>query len=166
MRKLTATLCLTIAVLLGSAGVSASADGLKMKPLTKMLSEETSLANTSTYLLRCISLYRLNSAWLQSNRKAEIRIKGKELSKVVEGMLEILLAIDKTQTLGGKPSMSFFKTQIEIMETEYSKMMNRSKALTGSVFDDPIVRSDMMACKNYQQTVSRVLDHVSRRSTP
>jgi len=95
-----------------------------------------------------------------------IRIKGKALSKVVDGMVEIWLAIDKTQTLGGKSSKSFFKTQIKIMRTEYSKMMSRSKALTGSVFDDPIVRSDMMACKNYQQTVSRVLDHVSRRSTP
>jgi hypothetical protein len=34
MRKLTATLCLTIAVLLGMTGMSASADSINSEPIT------------------------------------------------------------------------------------------------------------------------------------
>jgi hypothetical protein len=160
MRNLIATICLTIAVLLGSAGMSASAEDLKMKPLDQILAEETSLANTSTYLLRCFSLYTVTSEWLLSNLRPEVKDKGQKLSDASTTIIQVWMELDKMQSQTGKEDLNFVKTQTKIMADEYTKMMSRSKALTGSVFGNPTVKSDLFSCKRYEEIVNDVLKTV------
>jgi hypothetical protein len=154
---------LSLAVLLSSTGMVRSANDLKMIPLTEILSEETSFANTSTYLLRCISLIKLNSLWLQSQKKAKARDMAAQLSKAVEEMIEYWRIMEKIQSLDEKPNKIFFLTQIKLMSVEYGNMMSKSKALTGSVFADPVVRSDFIICKDYNKIIMKTLSGVKNK---
>ena len=89
--------------------------------------------------------------WLQSQKRETARDVGTKLSKAVKEMFEIWTVLDTIQTRDEKPNMSFFATQMKFMTTEYSNMMSKSKALTGSVFEDQVVRNDFIICKNYME---------------
>jgi hypothetical protein len=163
MKNLTATICLTITLLLGSAGIAyPKADGLKMIPLTKIMSDDTSFANTSTYLLRCISLYKINAAWLKPMRNKKASEKGEIFSQNVDIMIEILVKLEGINFPNEAINFNYFTSQMEIMSNEYTDMMKKSKALTGNVYGDPIVLSDMRECKNYQNKISNFLLYLDR----
>jgi len=117
MRNLTATLCLTVAVLLGSTGVSWSAE---MRPLFEVMREQT--PKVALYaLVRCSALHYASSSKIltyegkkeaktasekgrkianQFNSAANIFVKKSNLSMTAKQILEnienIMVSYDKT----------------------------------------------------------------------
>lgn len=86
--------------------------------------------------LRCAALYLLSSNWLSDESPgvaAQFKVAGKQF-----------LAVASSTAKGQE---EFIRDQVGRMTQMYSDRARAAKANTGSVFDDPLLRSDMFFCK-------------------
>ena len=164
MKKLALQFVLICSIVLGSGGIAANAGELRMKPLEQILAAETSVGNTSTYLLRCFSLYTVTSNWLLSFSNERVKAMGQKLSDASTTIFTIWVELDKMQSQKKEADLEFLQSQTKIMAAEYTKLMSRSKALTSNVFEDPTVKSDLVSCRGYQQVLTRLANELGRQA--
>lgn len=86
--------------------------------------------------LRCGSLYTFTAGMLQADDKAELADTHREVANRF-----IVRAISAGDDQG------FILDQMKRMLAMYSERAKQSKANTGNVFDDPLLRSDLEFCK-------------------
>lgn len=94
-------------------------------------------AGTQFITLRCGSLYTFTAGMLQADDQAGLADTHREVANRF---------IARALTTGD--DQAFILDQMKRMLAMYSERAKQSKATAGSVFNDPLLRSDVEFCKN------------------
>ena len=147
MRKHTAALCLTIAVLLGNAGMSSSAE---MKPLFEVMREQT--PKGALYgLIRCSALYYASSSKISTYERKE------EAKTVSENGKKIANQFNSAANIFAKQSnLSMTAKQIleniENIMVSYEKTWKMNYANTGKDWGK-ITYQDLKVCSDIRKSL-------------
>tara|TARA_Y100000588_G_scaffold60365_1_gene59321 strand:- start:545 stop:1012 length:468 start_codon:yes stop_codon:yes gene_type:complete len=152
MRNLTATLCLTIAVLIGSAGVSFGEEKAELKPLRDILREETSNTMKIYAIERCSSLF-LGSAERLKSRGAEYIVLADKIEN--QGVDLALWSFQVSKIYGFNRSMESIQKRTFDILTLYMKRWSHNSNATGNHVG-PLTRSDIQTCKNVYQSTQKL----------
>lgn len=150
---------ISAAILLVAISQPAESSDVKIKSLEKILSEETSLATSSTMLVRCSSLFFITSQWMGEQKDEKYKNMQSGYAKSALGAFEIWKEIQKITLNADDERLSeLFANQFKVVTLVYNDKMTTAKSLTGNVFDDEIINSDFDTCSNYTKYVKKSLD--------
>ena len=143
MRNLIGTLCLTLAVLLGSAGMSWSAE---LKPLSKILRSETSESMSTYATERCSALY-LSLSGLLLNRP-----NNRSIQEISKGYLKIsrelaALALWSNQKMNPSFTIQDLQNILIRIRNAYDQKWKENHALTGHNIGD-MTKDDVATCNS------------------
>ena len=141
MRNLTATLCLTIAVLLGSVGVSVSAE---LEQLSKVLKSETSKHMKTYAAERCCALY-LSIAGLLLNRPKEPKIQAISKGYLKRSRELGILALMSNQQMNPSFTNQDLQNILIRIRNAYDQKWKENHALTGHNIGD-MTKEDVNIC--------------------
>ena len=142
MKTLLTTLCLTIAVLLGSVGVSWSEGTAELRPLQDILREESSDTMKIYATERCSSLFLGVADGLRTRGEETKEIADTYDEKGTELAMGSLLI---SKSLEFKTSMEKIKDRVFGILTLYKKLWRNNSLATGHNHG-PLTKSDLKTC--------------------
>jgi hypothetical protein len=149
MKNVTATICLTIALLLGSVGVSASAE---MRPLLEVMQEQT--PKGALYgLIRCSALhYASSSKVLTYERKEEAKTASEKGGKIANkfNFAANLFANKSNLPMTAKQILA----NIENIMVAYDELWKRNYANTGKDWGK-LTYQDLKACSDIREALPK-----------
>jgi len=142
MKTLLTSLCLTIAVLLGSVGVSWSEGTAELRPLQDILREESSNTMKIYAIKRCSSLF--------FGVADGLRTRGEETKEIADKYNELgtELVMDSfllSENFGFKPSMEKIRDTVFGILALYKKLWRHNSLATGHSHG-PLTESDLETC--------------------
>jgi hypothetical protein len=163
MRKLTATLCLTIAVLLGDMSEVYAKNDNKIKPLVEIINEARAGIETTESTLHLFSLIGIRCGGFFGAMAG--LVGNKTLARLSMNMAQVTAVAEH---LGTRTDLGdALKTAAElVMETKdrYRASMIDNNTLRGNYFrGDPLLDGDYKACK---EVMPSMLDFVKRSGIP
>lgn len=130
--------------LLFCLSTSQLASAQEMKSIDEFLKQEAEMtfdkitpAQVEFIGLRCAALYTIMSQYGSDTGDAKNSAK---FRKAAEDAIKISISANNNK------NTDHIKTQITIMVTAYTDRLKKSKALTGSYFNDTIVSADLKLC--------------------
>jgi hypothetical protein len=152
MKHLTATICLTIAVLFGNAGVSLGEGTAELRPLRDILREESSNTMKIYAIERCSSLF-LGSADNMRTRE-ELKIFAGEVEE--KGINLAMWSFLLSKRFEFNRPMENIKKRVFGILTLYKKRWKQNSYATGH-YNGPLTKSDLKTCVNiYNQTQTTI----------
>jgi len=151
MRTLTRTICLTFAVLLGSAEVSWSEGTAQLKPLSAILQEESSKTMQIYAIERCAALFLGNANQLKTRGERYKAVVDKLENKSVD---LTLLSSKLSKNYGFERSMDVIQRRIVSILMLYVERWAHNSAATGNNLG-PLTQSDIETCKSIVQATQK-----------
>ena len=149
MKRLTAILCLTLALLLGSVGTSWSA--AELKPLSSILLEESSDTMTIYGIERCAALF-LGNATLLETRGKKYQAVAVKLKNVATDLT--ILSSTLSKKYGFERPMEVIQRRIVGILKLYVERWAHNSSATGHNIG-PLTQSDMRTCKKILATMKK-----------
>jgi len=149
MKRTLAILCLTLAVLLGSPGVSESA--AELKPLSSILLEESSDTMTIYGIERCAALFLGNANQLETRGKKYQAVAVK-LKNVATDLT--ILSSTLSKKYGFERPMEVIQRRIVGILKLYVERWAHNSSATGHNIG-PLTQSDMRTCKKILATMKK-----------